>query len=379
MATHFLGITFLASMLWGCGSGENGVVAGPSVGFVITTDFSVGNLSTITTTPPRTTTPGVLGSVGIHSDSAIRTFANRVFIIQRLGSNSIVVIDPNQPSQPLTNYSTNDPGSNTQSDPHDMAFVSLSKAYVARYGQNTLLIVNPLTGQQLGTIDLSTFADSDGIVEMDRMIIVGNTLYVTLQRLDRNNAFSASNDSLVAVIDISADQIIDLNPVTPDLDAIVLQGRNPFGGFFYLSSTDRIYIANTGNFDPSDDFGGLEAINPNTNSTEGIIITDESLGGSLGLVGILNSTVAYATVFDANFNNLVVPFSISPKQVGVPLTGLGQGFKPGLAFDSNGFLYISDRDITNPGIQVFNTTTNQKVEGPMDTGLPPFEIAFVTP
>jgi len=68
---------------------------------------------------------------------------------------------------------------------------------------------------------------------------------------------------------------------------------------------------------------------------------------------------------------------LSTLTVSSPLTDIGTGFIADLALDKDGFLYIPDRDITNPGIQVFDTTTNEKVEGPISTGLPPFELAFI--
>jgi hypothetical protein len=311
----------------------------------------------------------------------IRAFGDKLFVIQRLGSNSIVVLDPNNPGVPLKNYTTNDPGANApQSNPHDMAFVSSSKAYISRYELNTILIVNPLTGEQLGgTIDLSQFADSDGLVEMDQMVIVKGKLYVALQRLDRNNFYSASNDSYVVVIDTTTDQIVDVDSGTQGIQPIDLAGRNPFGDLVYLPSTDRIYLTDTGNFFTGDPFGGIEAVNPDTNTTDGIVLADEAFGGPLGTFGILSDTVAYATVFDASFNNFVVPFNLSTRQIDAPLTGIGSGYIPGMAFDGNGLLYVVDRDTTNPGIQVFDPTTNQKIEGPIDTGLPPAVLVFVTP
>lgn len=368
------------ALLGGCGTDSSSNPAGPAVGFVLTTDFTVGNLSTITTTSPRELTVNVLGSTGIHPDSVIRVFGNRVFIVQRLGSNSILVIDPSDPSNPLKNYSTNDSNPNApQSDPQDIAFVDFSKAYITRYNQNTLLIVNPLTGERIGTIDLSQFSDSDDIVEMHRMVIVNGKLYVSLQRLDRNSFFSASNDSYLVVIDTTTDAIIDVNPNSPGVQPIVLEGRNPLGGLVYLPLTDRIYLANTGNFFTGDAFGGIESIDPNTNTTAGIIISDESLGGSLGNFAVLSSTVAYATIFDDNFDNFVVPVNLSTLVVSSPLTDIGTEFLSGLSFDRDGFLYVADRNTSSPGIQVFDTTTNAKIEGPIDTGLPPNELAFVTP
>ncbi len=371
----------LSLVLSACGDDNNkGGGAGPAIGFVVTSGSAVGNLSTLTSTTPRTAEKDVLGSIGLHSDAVIRSFGGRLYIIQRLGSNSIAVIDPSDPSAVLANYTTNDTGSPDQSNPHDMAFVNAAKAYISRYSLNTLLIVNPETGAQLGTIDLSVFADSDGIVEMDQMALVDGKLFVSLQRLNRDNLFIAENDSYLVVIDTATDQVMDLNgdmSINGD-DKIVLTGRNPFG-MQYLAETKHLYVANVGTFSTADDFGGIEVVNPQTLKSEGFFLKDNDFGGPLGTFRIFSDTIAYATVFDASFNNFVAPFNISTGQIGSALTGIGSGYIPRLAFDQNGVLYAADRDTNNPGVQIFDTTTNQKIEGPIDTGLPPNDILFVNP
>ena len=363
-----------------CGHDSKGGGSGPAVGFVVTTDFSVGNLSTFTTTSPREVTPDVLGSTGIHPDSVIRVFRGFVYILQRFGANSIIVIDPGDPSSPIANYTTNDMTSNpVQSNPVDMEFLSSSKAYISRQGLNTILILDPLTGDQLGTIDLSEFADSDTIVEMDQMVLVNARLFISLQRLDQNNFFSASNESFVVVIDTDTDQVIDLDPNVSGNQAIILQGRNPFQGMVYLPSTNRIYLTTAGNFDTSDDFGGLEVLDPESMTTEGFVFTDNQLGGTLGSLVILNDEVAYTIISTGapSYENFVVPFNLSSQVIDSILTEIGTFYIAGLAIDPFGFLYVADRDFENPGLQVYDTTTNEKVEGPLDTGLPPSEIAFV--
>ncbi|MFQ5675132.1 MAG: hypothetical protein ACE5G1_04485 [bacterium] len=370
-----IGFLFLVAIS-GCENkiNKNGAGAGAAHGFIITSDFSIGNLSTITTTTPRTTKNNVLGATGAHTDALIRAFGNLVFIVQRFGSNSILVIDPDNPGAPIANYTTNDSGSsNQQSNPHDMAFVSDSKAYISRYSLNTLLIVNPRTGAQLGTIDLSSFVDindSDDLVEMDQMVIVGNLLFVSLQRL---NNFSADNASYIVVINTDTDDIIE---PTSGEQKIVLQGRNPFD-MTYLATTDRIYVANVADFSTGNNFGGIEVINPNTLQSEGFILTDNQFNGVLNTIAILSDSIAYAVIADVNFNNSVVPFNLSTQKISPPLSGLGIDFLPSLAFDKAGVLYIADQDTNNPGVQVFDTATDQKIEGPIDTGLPPFEIIFL--
>jgi len=353
---------------------------GPQLGFVVTSDFSVGNLSKISTTSPRTSEKSLLGATGLHSDSVIRGFGKLVYVIQRFGANSIVVLDSEQPSASIANYTTNDRGNTSQqSNPQDIAFVSESKAYITRYGLNTLLVVNPRTGDQLGTIGLSQFLDptdtvtgGDGSVEMAQMVMIGTRLFVSLQRL---TGFAAVLESYIVVIDTDTDQIIELSP---GRNKIVLAGKNPFD-MVYLPSTDRIYVANVGTFFTGDDFGGLEVINPNTGLSEGIVLTDNAFGGPLSAIAIQSDTKAYASVFDASFNNFVVPFDLTAIQVAAPLSQLGGGSKSALAVDNKGFLYIADQDIISPGIQVIDTNTNLKVAGPIDTGLPPNGIVFVSP
>ena len=117
-------------------------------------------------------------------------------------------------------------------------------------------------------------------------------------------------------------------------------------------------------------------MDPITNTSEGVILQDEEIGGPIGTMTVLNETTAYVTIFDDDFNNFVVPIDLSTLTIGSPLTDIGTGFIAELAFDSNGFMYVPDRDTANPGIHVFDTMTDEKVEGPIDTGLPPFAIAF---
>src|SRR5207244_5291003 len=121
-------------------------------------------------------------------------------------------------------------GSNRQA----IAFVSPTKAYVTRLASPRLLIVNPSTGDSLGAISLAAFADADGIPDMDRMIRVGPRLFVAVQRLAN---FQSTHTSLVAVIDTRADTLIDADPATPGVQAIVLPGTNPTTTFAYYPSS----------------------------------------------------------------------------------------------------------------------------------------------
>ena len=113
---------------------------------ITTTDYSSGSFSSL----DLATNTATNDHLTIHSDAVVRTYRDKVYIINRLGQDNVLVLDQSDLKTPLTQYSTGN-GSN----PHDMAFVSEEKAYISRYEHTHLLIVNPVTGDSLGEVDLS--------------------------------------------------------------------------------------------------------------------------------------------------------------------------------------------------------------------------------
>ena len=124
---------------------------------ITTTDYSSGSFSSL----DLGTNTVTQDHLTIHSDAAVRTYRDKVYILNRLGQDNVIVLNRSDLKTPLIQYSTGN-GSN----PHDMAFVSEEKAYISRYERTQLLIVNPITGDSLGAVDLSGFADADGLPEM---------------------------------------------------------------------------------------------------------------------------------------------------------------------------------------------------------------------
>ena len=85
------------------------------------------------------------------------------------------------------------------SNPHDVA-VCGDSLVVSFYGQDYLALLNLGTLETIGTIDISEWADDDGIPEASSMVVVDDQLYVGLQRLDRNAGF-APQESIILQID----------------------------------------------------------------------------------------------------------------------------------------------------------------------------------
>ena len=95
-----------------------------------------------------------------------------------------------------------------------MIFVSEDKAYISRYERTHLLIVNPVTGDSLGAVDLSAFADADGLPEVSLLVLYDNHLFVACQRLDRDNGWVPTDVSVIAVVDVVTDQVVDVDANT---------------------------------------------------------------------------------------------------------------------------------------------------------------------
>jgi len=334
---------------------------------ITTTDFSSGSFSSL----DLSTNVASKDHLTIHSDAVVRTYKDKVYIINRLGQDNVIVLDKSDLSKPLTQYST---GNGT--NPHDIAFVSENKAYISRYGYQRLLIVNPVTGDSLGNVNMAAFADADGIPEMSQMTIYNNHLFVVCQRLDQDNGFAPTDFSLIGVVDVTTDKIVDQDATTPANQGILMASTNTSGAARWGT---KWVLSNVKTFGDLTD-GGIEVINLATFKSEGVAIGESVLGGNVNSLVMGSGNKGYVVVSDANFANLVVGFDLASKTVATNLGGLSGGYVPGLGvFDQR--LYVLDRgvfsDPTSGGVKVFDVKTNQLVGGPINTGLPPSTIAFL--
>lgn len=335
---------------------------------IATSDFTSGSLASLRVGADSAS----VNLINTHGDNAVRSYNGMVYVINRLGADNILVLDPKDLRRPVKQFSVGN-GSN----PQDIAFISPTKAYVPRYGRTGLLVVNPATGDSLKAIDLSAFADADGIPEMTSAFAVGTRVYVTCQRLDQKARFAPTDKSVVAVIDAEADTVIDLDPKTAGVQGIDLTLKNP--GSAALRN-GRIYLSCVGSYSDFKD-GGIEVVDLAQNRSLGVGVGEVTLGGNAGPLAMSSDSTGYVVVSDASFTNSIKQFDLSAKTASAPLKGHSGGFTPDIQV-SGGLLYVADQgSFTNPksaGILVYNAATGEKLKGPIGTGLPPNGIAFVT-
>jgi len=336
--------------------------------FVATTDFAAGALSTVELGPPRT---AVNDRAAICSDATLRYAFGKLYAIERFGCDAIRVFD-GATCAFETQYSVGN-GAN----PNDLVVVSPTRAYVTRYDEPDLWIVNPATGAFLGSISLAPFADRDGLPEMNRMAYHAGRVFVSCQRLDRDNFFSPTDSSLVVVIDASTDQVVDADAASPGVQGILLPRTNPTTEFA-TAPEGNFLLGCTGAYGVAD--GGVVRLDPRTFAVT-VEVTEAALGGDLNDVCVppapLGLTRAFCVISDASFNTNLVSY----ERTGLPQVTT---VHPGAGFvladaeaDDRGEIWLCDRTASAPGLRVFDAATRGELTAsPIGTGLPPNDLCL---
>ncbi len=359
MKSNALWASMICLALTGLAQGQSGL-------FITTTDFQTGSTAFV---PPGTETAEV-NLLNVHGDAVARFRDGRVYIINRLGQDNILVLSADDLRTPLLQFSVGN-GSN----PQDIAFVGPDKAYVSRYATPELLVIDPRDGSELGTIDLSAFADGDGLPETAQMALVGKRLYVACQLFDRDNGWVPAERGLVAVVDVETDQVVDMDPAADGMQGWTLSAGNPVD----LEAVGNLLIvAQTANF--GDKEGGLEILDLTAGASRGLVVSEADLGGDVTAVALVSAQRAYVVISDDNFANQVLPVDLESGAVGAPLAGHSTGFTPNIVVDGDRLIVADGGTFDNPqsaGLLIYDVESGALLTGPISTGLPPASIAVM--
>lgn len=165
------------------------------------------------------------------SDLAVNVFGDYFYRIQRYQSDTIMKFHIDSPGNVRADVNTADPDVIWQysamdssditnedlssTNPHALVIYSQTRGFLLRYESRYAWIVNPSATSQSefksGTLDLSAYGDTDGIPEMTDGIIVGEKLFIAMQRLyrDTDNIWKTSSPSYVAVYNAETGVEID--------------------------------------------------------------------------------------------------------------------------------------------------------------------------
>ncbi len=367
-----------------CGSDSRPLPALP------TCDVPQGQEGSLATTPMGTGTALVLTMALDYSSSAISGFhvdspaaiddevvlAGNTPKLRRVGSYAVVVNGGVESNIQLVggDFTAGPQIAMPDCGPEDVELLAANLALVSCYDKAALQLVDFADARATCEVDISAFADADGIPEASAMTRIGDYIYVALQRLDRNGFYAPAGPGLIAVLEASTLNLLDVDPNTDGVQAYSLPCSNPFTDL--LPDADgNIIVGCAGDWV---DLGkaGVAKLDPNTGETT-LIASGTDLGGQPMYVRLDGHGEPYVVVTEqdlasATFDikeSRVVRLSSTPEVVfQVAKANIG-----GLAFDSNGNLYVGSRAAdSSAGLYVIEA--GKAPAGPYVPSLPPLEI-----
>lgn len=316
------------------------------------------------------------------SDAIVRMEDGRAFVVNRLGFDNLQGLDPLSGFRTSFQYTMGN-GAN----PHDLVVLPdedgsagggsegsgpPAVAFVTRYEPpyNDVAIVDLRDGALLDRIDLTPYArNPDRLPRPHQAILLNGLIYISMQ--DADASFDRFENGRVIVID----------PVLRDvIDVIELTGRNPFQTLIHSRETGLLYVGMAGKFSDGSHAaeltGGVEAIDPATHRSLGLIVDDDDLGGNVSAVAIASSTLGYCVITDASFRNLVVAFNPSTGEV---LGSVFESFNQiaTIESDGDGYLLVTDSSSFQPRLIVLDAMTGLPVAF-LPLRLPPSSVAIIT-
>jgi hypothetical protein len=228
---------------------------GLSYGLFVGTDFVTAELSVVALHPDA-----LAGRMSIPDEDSIPYASNGFGFVLERGLGQAIALDPAQPWTARTTIDVNDTADAGAyaSNPQAIVVTTGTKAYVARYASNTILVVDLASGAPTGHVDLSAFVapdDPDGLVDVADGAYdpTSKLAYFLLQRINLLAPLGPAPDQVVPCI-TSHGEIVAVDVTT---DSIVASTDAATGGAITLMGDDpvaltpdfangRILVAETG-------------------------------------------------------------------------------------------------------------------------------------
>lgn len=355
-----------------------GVVASAS------SDFSSGGVNVIDLDSPDYDTYGPYHEIG--SDIVVVGGKNHYYLLGRYQLDNVSKVDiSNLAKRTWDQFSVLRSGEQNSGNPYDLITVNDQKAYVLRYNSAEVLIVNPSATNEAefitGSIDLSAYApaeNSDNVPRVSAAVLVGNKLFITLQRL--NDSYQPVNTGYVAAYDVTTDEEIDTGKGADGLKGIPLLGSNP-DDIQYHPGTGLI-VRNIGtNSSTYGDGTSLDIIKEDTYDISSMVSpTSSDSEGQLLDVAIVNENKGYIINLTGYQDTTIQSFDPSAGRSSfAPVEGIPADDFRDIELSPKGNLWVADANLQKPGIRIISTSDNSEitfVDSPR--GLLPNNIAFVT-
>ena len=190
---------------------------------VTSTDFTTGAVSLIDIASKQ-----VSKDIALASNDAVPFFAqNHAYIINRYMNDYIDVLNPTDSWQLNGQFAIQTPDL-ASTNPHSLVLGPQGFVYVVLYEAPKLQIYDftkPASMAYIDSIDLTNFADSDGIPEASMSFTCGSWSFVSIQRLDRKKStWPPVDHDFLIVIDMNNNQPVQLHSDSKRLQGLELLG-----------------------------------------------------------------------------------------------------------------------------------------------------------
>jgi len=310
------------------------------------------------------------------SDLAVASYGSDYYLIERYQSDRIKKVSLSNPGVFEWDYSTLDSSDTDSANVYDLVFAAPDKAYMIRYGANTVWVVDPTATRErnfkLGELDLSGYmitGNTTGSANMSAGIIVNGKLFITMQRLD--SFFQPNNTAYVAVFDTTTDEEIDTGKGENGLKGIPLVGSNPMSIIHHPDL--GLLVQNQGSF-AMDYKGGIDVIDPDSYAVEQRLDDTEETG-LIGAIELVDADTGYYLAY-YNWQNIsLTRFNPGTGEVGAIVAGLSGMDLRALALGPRGRLWVADASADAPGLRVLDADSGEQIDF-VATDLLPADITF---
>ena len=365
---RLVSILLLAAGLHGCENDGNDELPSPPRNLLVawTNDDGTGELGIMTAHEPYR----FLGqAMPVGADAVMRCSGGKLFVLSQ-HNGTVAIVDPEtQNSQTIASVGND--------EAIDVAVVDPDTAYVTRRTATHLLRVDIASGATTDAVDLSMYADDDGIPDLGMMAIHERRLFVQIRRVSASEPSGFAPPSYIAVVDLETEELVDTDPAMPGVQAIQLQGTAPKYKMQVISETNELIVSASGAFF---DQGGIEVIDLEALETKGLVVreADGEVGADLGPFLMLNPDegfLVFSTDFDlsSHLQRFTLEGGVDPPPELIVSVGYAV---PALELDTTGDrLFFPDGGIDTRGIRVFDVATGiEQTTAPLMTSGRPSDI-----
>ncbi len=350
-------------------------------------DFGSGAHALVDVEKPRSVKDNLL-----PAGSDIKMAAQGAFFyrIARFNADSVTKFSVDAPATPIWQYSTMDEDDTmATSNPQSMIFASTTKAYIPRFNSDKMWVVNPDTttaeGFKTGTIDLSAYADDDGLPEMTQGVVVNGKLFLIVQRLDQENGWAPLTPYLVVINTADDTEIDTKSPDSAGLKGIPLPVKNPWN---IVYNNGKIYVNGVGSYPswdgtPADYSGGIISVDPSTYDVKLVVDDGDDENhpyGNISGMTVVSATKGYFITYAGWGDNALYSFNPTTGVVAdSPVAAFSGGANiPALGVDHAGMLWVCSSTATGGGVLTIINPLDDSVDQVQKLNLNPQGIAFGT-